>query len=202
VSTENLTREECATRSKTVSVKNYEIHLDLTDVANSANFGSVTRVAFTATPGSSTWIDLIAPELVSATLNGVAIDSSAFDGTRLQLTGLKDENVLEVTANCAYSNTGEGLHKFTDPADNEIYLYSQFEIADARRVFACFDQPNLKATYEFTVDAPAHYVAHHVGVPQKTAPQDGGYVDALGCFSHGGHRFFEPPAIEQTETGG
>ena len=157
MSTENLTREECAIRAKTVSSKKYEIHLDLTDVADNANFKSVTRVLFDAKVGSSTWIDLIAPELISASLNGVAIDASSFDGTRLQLNGLKEENVLEVTANCAYSKTGEGLHKFTDPADNEIYLYSQFEIADARRVFACFDQPNLKATYEFTVDAPAHW---------------------------------------------
>ncbi|MEY3697156.1 MAG: hypothetical protein RJA41_806, partial [Actinomycetota bacterium] len=157
MSTENLTREECALRAKTVSVQNYEIHLDLTDVASSATFGSVTRVSFKAQPGSSTWIDLIAPEVIEAKLNGVAIDSASFDGTRLQLTGLNEENVLEVIANCAYSNTGEGLHKFTDPADNEIYLYSQFEIADARRVFACFDQPNLKATYEFTVDAPSHW---------------------------------------------
>lgn len=157
VSTENLTREECAVRASTVKVSNYEIHLDLTNVANSANFGSVTRVSFTAKPGSSTWIDLIAPTVNKATLNGVVLDSEAFDGTRLQLTGLKEDNVLVVDAECAYSNTGEGLHKFTDPADNEIYLYSQFEIADARRVFACFDQPNLKATYEFTIDAPAHW---------------------------------------------
>ncbi len=157
MSTENLTREECAVRAKTVSVKNYEIHLDLTDVASSSTFVSKTRIAFSGKAGSSTWIDLIAPQLISAKLNGSEISASAFDGNRLQLSDLKDENVLEVSANCAYSNTGEGLHKFTDPADNEIYLYSQFEIADARRVFACFDQPNLKATYEFTVDAPAHW---------------------------------------------
>ena len=157
MSTENLTREECAVRASTVKVSNYEIHLNLTDVANSANFGSVTRVSFSAKPGASTWIDLIAPSINKATLNGEVLDSAAFDGNRLQLTGLKEENVLVVDAVCAYSNTGEGLHKFTDPADNEIYLYSQFEIADARRVFACFDQPNLKATYEFTIDAPAHW---------------------------------------------
>ena len=157
VSTENLTRAECATRAATVTVVHYDIQLDLTDVANSATFGSVTTLEFTATAGSSTWIDLMAPEIVHAELNGVAIGADKFDGNRLQLENLAAENKLVVNAKCEYSNTGEGLHKFVDPADNEIYLYSQFEIADARRVFACFDQPDLKGTYQFTVDAPAHW---------------------------------------------
>ena len=108
VSTENLTRAECATRAATVTVVHYDIQLDLTDVADSATFGSVTTLEFTATEGASTWIDLLAPEVVSAELNGVAIAADKFDGTRLQLEGLAADNKLVVNALCEYSNTGEG----------------------------------------------------------------------------------------------
>ncbi|MEY3408177.1 MAG: hypothetical protein RL038_1238 [Actinomycetota bacterium] len=157
VATDNLTRAECAERAAIVSVEHYDVELDLTAVRDSETFRSTTTVHFNATPGSSTWIDLMAPEILSVTLNEVLVTDYQFDGNRLQLNNLTAENRLVVVANCAYSITGEGLHKFVDPADNEIYLYSQFEIADARRVFACFDQPDLKATYQFTVDAPANW---------------------------------------------
>jgi len=157
MSTTNLTRAECAERAATVQVGHYDVELDLSDVKTSATFTSTTTVTFTGVEGASVFIDLVAPTLVSATLNGNSVDASHFDGTRLQLEGLAAENTLVVVAECAYSNTGEGLHKFTDPADDEVYLYSQFEIADARQVFACFDQPSLKATYQFTVHAPAHW---------------------------------------------
>jgi aminopeptidase N len=62
-----------------------------------------------------------------------------------------------VDADCHYSNTGEGLHRFVDPVDGEVYLYSQFETADAKRMFACFDQPDLKATFDVSVTAPQHW---------------------------------------------
>lgn len=133
------------------------MQLDLRDVREKDTFLSRTTATFGAIPGSSSWIDLIAPEVQSITLNGESLDLSHFDGFRIQLSNLKADNVLEVVAVCNYSITGEGLHKFTDPADNEIYLYSQFEIADARRVFACFDQPDLKATFSFEVSAPSHW---------------------------------------------
>ncbi|MFZ9693775.1 MAG: aminopeptidase N [Candidatus Nanopelagicales bacterium] len=157
MSSENLTRAECAERSSLVSSKSYVVKLDLRDVNNSDTFNSHTTVTFSGTDGSSSWIDLIAPEVIRITLNGEVLDLSLFDGFRIQLPNLKSENVLEVEATCQYSITGEGLHKFRDPADDEIYLYSQFEIADARRVFACFDQPDLKATFAFEVSAPSHW---------------------------------------------
>src|SRR5205823_5971481 len=64
----------------------------------------------------------------------------------------------------------EGLHRFKDPVDDETYLYSQFETFDAHRMFACFDQPDLKATFSFTVDAPEHW---HV-VSNMPAERDAG----------------------------
>ena len=94
----------------------------------------------------------------SAVLNGHAIDVSGYDeSTGISLRGLAKQNTLVVDAECRYSNTGEGLHRFVDPVDGEVYLYSQFETADAKRMFACFDQPDLKATYDVTVTAPAHW---------------------------------------------
>lgn len=172
MSTTNLTRAECAERAATVQVEHYAVELDLTDVKTSATFKSTTTVTFTATPGADVFIDLVAPELLSASLNGNAVDASHFDGTRLQLENLAAENTLVVVANCAYSNTGEGLHKFVDPADDEVYLYSQFEIADARQVFTCFDQPSLKATYQFTVHAPAHWKVFSNTVAEITTSGD------------------------------
>ena len=79
------------------------------------------------------------------------------ESTGIPLTGLADHNIVVVDADCRYSNTGEGLHRFVDPVDDEVYLYSQFETADAKRMFACFDQPDLKATFDVTVTAPSHW---------------------------------------------
>ena len=112
---------------------------------------------FAARAGNSTWVDYIAPVVTKIELNGKELDLSAHDGFRIHLTGLKEHNNLVVIGQSKYMNTGEGLHRFIDPVDNEVYLYSQFEIADARRVFACFDQPDQKATYQFTITAPNHW---------------------------------------------
>ena len=168
----NITRAEAKERSGIVSVDSYEVELDLT--TRDDNYASRTVVKFSATAGASTWIDYIAPSVESIELNGVAIDTSAHDGFRIQLSGLADTNVLTVVGHSAYMNTGEGLHRFIDPVDDEVYLYSQFEIADARRVFACFDQPNLKATYTFTIDAPSHWkVTSNATTPTPTPVRDG-----------------------------
>ncbi|MGB6125199.1 MAG: aminopeptidase N [Gordonia sp. (in: high G+C Gram-positive bacteria)] len=161
MSAPNLTREAARQRAAIVSVENYRIDLDLTNGADAPGverFASTTVVTFTATEGESTFIDLVAPNLVSANLNGVDLDVSGFDeAVGLSLDNLAAHNTLEVVAECAYSNTGEGLHRFVDPADSAVYLYSQFETADAKRMFACFDQPDLKATYTVTVTAPSDW---------------------------------------------
>ena len=152
----NLTRNEAIERAALVTVDRYVIELDL--VTGEKTFGSTTTVEFEALPGADTYIDLAAHRVHSAVLNGHAIDVSGYDESAgIPLEGLAQRNVLVVSADCYYSNTGEGLHRFVDPVDGEVYLYSQFETADAKRMFTCFDQPDLKATFDVTVTAPAHW---------------------------------------------
>ena len=161
VTAPNLTRDQARERAATISVSNYAIVLDLTDrngAPGTDTFRSETTVTFGASEGAQTFIDLVAPRLISATLNGTELDVSDFDeSVGIRLPGLAAENTLTVVADCAYSNTGEGLHRFADQSDGSVYLYSQFETADAKRMFACFDQPDLKATYTLTVTAPADW---------------------------------------------
>ena len=153
---ENLTRIEAQERRDVIDTQSYEVSLDLTKGAEV--FGSRSVVRFTATPESFTFIDLIAREVREISLNGEQLDpEQVFADSRIALSGLQAENVLVVDADCLYTNTGEGLHRFVDPVDGEVYLYSQFEVPDSRRVFAVFEQPDLKATFQFTVTAPASW---------------------------------------------
>ena len=155
----NLTREEARQRAALLDVESYQVELDLTGHSGGAlTFGSVTVVRFRcSSPGAATFIDLSAPAVTEITLNGAPLEGAAFDGDRIQLTGLAAENELRVAAECAYSRHGEGLHRFTDPADGGVYLYSDLETFDAHEVYACFDQPDLKATFELAVRAPADW---------------------------------------------
>ena len=157
----NLTRDQAVERAALVTVDDYRIVLDLTDGSGGPGeqtFHSVTTVEFDALAGADTVIDIAAGTIRSATLNGRDIDVSGYDeSTGIPLTGLAERNVVVVDADCRYSNTGEGLHRFVDPVDGEVYLYSQFETADAKRMFACFDQPDLKATFDIAVTAPSHW---------------------------------------------
>jgi aminopeptidase N len=152
----NLTRDQAAERAALVTVDNYRVELDLT--TGDRTFRSVTTVTFDATAGADTVLDIAADTVRTATLNGIDIDVSGYDeSSGIPLRGLDKRNVVVVDADCRYSNTGEGLHRFVDPVDDEVYLYSQFETADAKRMFACFDQPDLKATFDIVVTAPAHW---------------------------------------------
>ena len=157
----NLTRDQAAERAALITVDSYRVALDLTDgdgAPSETTFRSVTTVEFDALAGADTYLDLAADTIRSATLNGADIDVSGYDeSTGIPLTGLAKHNVVVVDADCRYSNTGEGLHRFVDPVDDEVYLYSQFETADAKRMFACFDQPDLKAAFDITVTAPGHW---------------------------------------------
>ncbi len=165
---ENLTRLEAQERKALIDVQSYEVDLDLT--RGDEIFGSITTVRFTAKAGSSTFIDAITRTVRSVTLNGVELDPAAVsDGVRIQLDELAGENVLRVDADAIYTNTGEGLHRFVDPADGEVYLYSQFEVPDSRRMFAVFEQPDLKATFQFTVTAPDYWeVVSNSPTPEPT----------------------------------
>lgn len=163
-----LTRAEAATRAALLKVVDYDVAVDLT--TSPGTFTSSTKVRFQARrPGATTWVDLVACQLHAATLNGVALDLSAYDGQRLPLPGLAADNELVVTATCAFSHTGEGLHRLVDPVDAQAYVYSQFETADAQRMYACFDQPDLKATFTLHVTAPAHWqVISNAPTPQPS----------------------------------
>jgi aminopeptidase N len=150
---DNLTQDEARARATVVTVSSYHVDLDL--IGNDSTFPSVTVVRFqSAGLGSETFINLTAPKVLEITLNGSPLPLDAFDGDRITLTNLAADNELRVVAECAYSRSGEGLHRFTDPADGGVYLYSDLETFDAHRIYACFDQPDLKATYELTVTAP------------------------------------------------
>ncbi|MEV6612255.1 aminopeptidase N [Kutzneria sp. NPDC051319] len=150
----NLTRAQAQQRAALLEVQYYDIALDLT--GDGPAFGSTTTVRFRSrTAGASTWIDLVAGEVQSAVLNGVELDVSGYrDSDGIALSDLAEQNELVVRAQCLYTNTGEGLHRFVDPVDKGVYLYTQFETADAKRMFTCFDQPDLKAVYDVTVTAP------------------------------------------------
>jgi aminopeptidase N len=151
--TSNLTRDEAAERARLLRVESYQVELDLT--GGESTFGSLTTVRFAChRPGEASFIDLTAPEVSEMTLNGRQLSAAAFDGNRIALSDLAESNQLTVAAQCEYSRTGEGLHRFTDPADKAVYLYSDLETFDAHRIYACFDQPDLKASFEFTVLCP------------------------------------------------
>jgi len=171
----NLTRDQAIERAAQVTIDNYRIDLDLTDgdgKAGERTFRSVTTVTFDALAGADTVIDIAADTVRSATLNGRELDVSGYDeSTGIALSGLAEHNVVVVDADCRYSNTGEGLHRFVDPVDGEVYLYSQFETADAKRMFACFDQPDLKATFDVKVTSPQHWQVVSNGA---TVSADGG----------------------------
>ncbi|MEV0599837.1 aminopeptidase N [Streptomyces sp. NPDC050315] len=153
----NLTREEAQERARLLTVDSYEIDLDLSGAQEGGTYRSVTTVRFDAAEdGADSFIDLVAPTVHEVVLNGAALaPDEVFADSRIALRGLRaGRNELTVVADCAYTNTGEGLHRFVDPVDEQAYLYTQFEVPDARRVFASFEQPDLKATFQFTVKAP------------------------------------------------
>ncbi len=164
-----LTRDEALERSGLITVGSYQVELDLT--GGDVTFRSVSKVGFDcARPGAGTFLNLTAPEVHAITLNGAAVRLDAFDGERITLDGLAAHNELVVEAECAYSRSGEGLHRFADPADGNVYMYSDLETFDAHRIYACFDQPDMKATYELTVRAPEGWL-----VVSNMAPDtDGG----------------------------
>ena len=175
MSSENLTRDEARRRASFLSTDAYEIRLDLT--TDERTFRTETTLRFDATEARETFLDLIAEEVHEIELNGELLPdpASRFDGARVRLPALAEgANTVRVLATGRYMNTGEGLHRFVDPVDDEVYLYTQFEVSDARRMFACFEQPDLKATYQLTVTAPDHWrVISNSPTPEPSAAAEG-----------------------------
>ncbi|MEV0369308.1 aminopeptidase N [Streptomyces sp. NPDC050636] len=171
----NLTRDEAQQRARLLTVDAYEIDLDLSGAQEGGTYRSATTVRFDAAEaGADSFIDLVAPAVHEVVLNGEALDpAEVFKDSRIALPGLlAGRNELTVVADCAYTNTGEGLHRFIDPVDQQAYLYTQFEVPDARRVFASFEQPDLKATFRFTVKAPEGWTV----ISNSPTPEPSGNV--------------------------
>ena len=168
-----LTQGEAGRRAELLAVDRYDIELDLTGLEQGATLRSRTRITFAcAEPGADTFVDAVADTLVSARLNGAELPASGWDGDRLQLTGLQEHNVLEVETTTDRTAHQLGLHRAVDPVDKRAYVWTTFEPDDARRVFACFDQPDLKAPFSFTVHAPAEWVVVSTTEPDVTAGDD------------------------------
>jgi aminopeptidase N len=167
----NIKQVEAAERSAIVKAQSYRIDLDLTTGAE--NFRVKTTITFAGLkPGATTFLDCVGSKVISAKLNGVEFDPK-FDGETIYLPPLAAENVVEIEHDGIYSNSGEGLHRFVDPADNEVYLYTQFETGDARRMYACFDQPDQKATFTISTISPKHWeVISNYGI-ESTKELDG-----------------------------
>jgi aminopeptidase N len=168
-----LTRDEARARARLLGNISYDVALDVT--AGVEEFGSRTTLRFScAQPGATTFVDLDAVTIVSATLNGRQLPGEAYAAARLSLDDLRAENELVVDARCAYSRAGVGLHRFTDPVDDRVYLHTQFEPFDAHRVFTCFDQPDLKGTFALRVRAPQDWVVVSNGRGERDARDDDG----------------------------
>lgn len=165
----SLTRTEARRRSELLTVRDMEVDLDLDQGADT--FGSRTRIAFDCgAPGATTFVDVRPVELVSMVLNGAPVDVAGLVDGRVELVGLQAQNVLEVEATMAYSRDGQGLHRAVDPADGEHYVYGHLFLDAAPRVFACFDQPDLKAPYTLTVSAPQQWLVLGNGAATRVSP--------------------------------
>ncbi|WP_432120290.1 aminopeptidase N [Streptomyces sp. S1] len=160
-----LTRDEAQTRAQLLDVHRYLVDLDLTTGAET--FESTSTVRFTARAAGDTFVELKPVTLHSATLDGEPLDPAALDGNRLPLSLTEGEHELRVTTTMRYSRTGEGMHRFTDPSDGESYVYTQLFMEDVQRVFAAFDQPDLKAVFEVTVTAPDGWTVLANGITER-----------------------------------
>ena len=161
MSNQNLSRDEAADRAALITTHSYDVSLDVRQAAdpNVAGYTSRSIISFSASePGATTFVDFIAGSVHSVFLNGKGLAvADVVDGSRIRLENLQPENQVTITGTALYSTSGEGMHRFVDPADGQCYLYTQYEPADARRVFANFEQPDLKAEFTFHVMAPSDW---------------------------------------------
>ncbi|MDN6658340.1 MAG: aminopeptidase N [Acidipropionibacterium jensenii] len=177
----NISRDEARTRSDIVRTLGYRVVVDLSGRDPQGNpladptgtFVSSSTIHFTST-GEPTHADLIADGVYAAELDGVPLDPAAHHDHRYPIEAPAGEHQLTIVALCRYSHSGEGLHRFVDPADGKVYLYSQFEIADARRVYANFEQPDQKGTFQLQVLAPTGWtvISNSAEVTVAQGPYD------------------------------
>ena len=198
--TTNLTRSEAQSRTQLLEVDSYSVHIDVSNAETDADtYLSRTVVDFSARFVDSTFIDLIADSVSSVLINGENLSpAEAFDGARVTFPVRAGRNSLTIEAQARYSTSGEGLHRFTDPADGKTYLYTQYEPTDARRVFANFDQPDLKAEFIFTVTAPAHFQVLSNRTEARTEPAD----SSAGAASANGSGFATSAGSDFTASAG
>ncbi|MFJ7491344.1 aminopeptidase N [Streptomyces sp. NPDC097727] len=160
-----LTRDEAQTRAQFLDVHRYTIDLDLT--GGEETFDSRTVIQFTAAAAGDTFVELKPATLRSISLDGQPLDPTDLTENRFPLTALTaGTHELRIDAAMRYSRTGEGMHRFTDPTDGETYVYTQLFMEDVQRVFAAFDQPDLKSVFELTVTAPARWTVLGNGIAE------------------------------------
>ncbi|MER7300154.1 aminopeptidase N [Nocardioides sp. NPDC127514] len=164
----SLTQEEAAARAATVTVERYDISLDMTGLLEGETLSSVSTITFSATPGSSTFVDCVA-EVSAATLNGTELDLATISAGRIPLEDLAETNTLVVTASQSDTASSEGVLRTVDPSDGNVYVWTSFEPDDARRLWACFDQPDLKAVHGFTVSAPEQWTVLSNSAPASVS---------------------------------
>ncbi|WP_188667623.1 aminopeptidase N [Tersicoccus solisilvae] len=176
----HLTRDDAATRSTLLTVRAYDVHLDLTgaQVEGATTFGTVSEIHFDCVePGAATFVDFLGASVEEVELNGRSLPvADVVDGQRVRLPDLAARNTVRVRATGLYSRSGEGLHRFVDPADGRVYLYTQNEPADCCRWIPVFEQPDLKARFTLHVDAPADWVVRGNGAETGAEPSVGGAV--------------------------
>lgn len=171
----NITQLEAEERAKYLSIDSYDV--TLTIVPGQETFYSKSMVHFSCNePGIDTFIDAPARRVISATLNGNAVDVSNYDGESIFLKNLAAENELIIELDSIFSKNGEGLQYSVDPADQEVYLYSQCAPALTRHMYACFDQPDLKATFTLTATVPNHWEAISNSPVESKTPSGADYT--------------------------
>jgi aminopeptidase N len=177
-----ITHAETAQRARLLRVRDYHVALDLTRGAEI--FGSVSVIRFDAAePGAASHADLVADAVHEVTLNGVSLDPVAvYAAGRITLPALAAHNELRVVADCAYTDSGTGMHRSADAASGAVWIYGKFAPAYARSAYACFDQPDLKAEFTFEVTAPAHWTVLS-NQPLAAAPEPAAAGSAVWRFT-------------------
>ena len=173
----NLSRAEARERARLIEMRTYAIELDLagsSETDQDTHFRSTTTLRFIARAAGRTHLDLIADDLVCVSLDGSPMDPGGYDGSRIPLELTPGDHEVIVQAVCRYSRSGDGLHRFVDPVDQRTYLYTQFEVADARRMYACFEQPDLKARFRVSVHAPESWIVVSNAVEAEATPAGAG----------------------------